>query len=166
MWKAVRTLTSRATTSQPRLRDVVIIGGGPAGLSLLAALKSSRVTRDLQCTLVEGGSLASVQNFASNPPEEYTNRVVSLTPKTIEFMQEKIGNWAYINEERVKVYDSIVAYDSQDSDSRISFDASAIGTGTLAAMCENINIQASLWERIQELNMTSDVPADHGQCQS
>lgn len=160
MWKAVRALTTSAAATQPRLRDVVIIGGGPAGLSLLAALKASRLTRDLQCTLVEGGSLASVRDFASDPPPEYTNRVVSLTPKTIEFMQEKIGSWAYINEDRVKVYDSIVAYDSQDSDSRICFDASAIGTGTLAAMCENINIQASLWEKIQELNLTGDVPAE------
>lgn len=160
MWRAVRNLATRTSTNPPKLRDVVIIGGGPAGLSLLAALKSSRITKDLQCTLIEGGSLSAVQEFGSDPPEEYTNRVVSLTPKTIECMQEKIGNWAYINDERVKVYDSIVAYDSQDSDARISFDASAIGAGTLATMCENINIQSSLWERIEELNMISDEPAE------
>lgn len=160
MLAAVRALATKATTASPALQDVVIIGGGPAGLSLLAALKANRITRDLLCTLVEGGSLDGVRRFASDPPEEYTNRVVSLTPQTIEFMQEKIGNWSHINTDRVKVYDTIVAYDSHDSDARILFDAAAVGNGTLAAMCENINIQASLLDRIDVLNAETANPAE------
>lgn len=143
-----------ATAVQPRLQDVVVIGGGPAGLTLLAALKSLPKTRHLLCTLVEGSSLENVRQFAVDPPENYTNRVVSLTPKSIEWMQERVGSWEHIHADRVKFYDGIVAYDSQDRNTRIAFDAGAGGSGVLAAMCETINIQSSLLLRIEELNET------------
>lgn len=147
-----RSLATAASVNSPKLQDIVIIGGGPAGLSLLAALKNSQKTRHLKCTLVEGSSLESVRDFGLNPPEEYTNRVVSLTPKSVEFMQENIGNWDHIDQDRIKFYDHIVAYDSQDKDSRISFDGSTVGVGVLAAMCENINLQSSLLSKIEDLN--------------
>jgi ubiquinone biosynthesis monooxygenase Coq6 len=143
-----------ATTSKPNLQDVVVIGGGPAGLSLLAALKSSHKTRHLKCTLIEAGSLEPIRAFGEDAPEEYTNRVVSLTPKSVEFMQERIGNWEFINQDRVKFYDSVVAYDGKDSEARIQLDAASAthSGGSLAVMCENINIQSSLLQRLEELN--------------
>ena len=51
-------------------------------------------------------------------------------------MQNKVGSWDFIHEDRVKAYDGIIAYDSQDANSRIEFDISTIGQSTLAAMCE------------------------------
>ncbi|ODV80328.1 ubiquinone biosynthesis hydrox [Suhomyces tanzawaensis NRRL Y-17324] len=153
MFGAVRRLATAAASAQvSRLQDVVIVGGGPAGLSLLAALKSSHKTRHLKCTLVEGGSLDNIRTFGEDPPENYTNRVVSLTPQSVEFMQERIGSWQYINQDRIKFYSSIVAYDSQEKDARIQFDASMTdGNGVLAVMCENINIQSLLLSRIDEI---------------
>lgn len=139
-----------ATAATPRLADVVIIGGGPAGLSLLASLKALPKTRHLTCALVEGGLLEPVRRFASDPPSTYTNRVVSLTPKSIQFMQNRIGSWQYVNSDRVKFYEGITAYDGQDAASRISFDASTTEAGVLAAMIENVNIQSSLLQRIDE----------------
>lgn len=143
-----------AKKSVPKLQDVVIIGGGPAGLSLLAALKASSVTSHLKCTLVEGSSLEPIRKFGQDPPEEYTNRVVSLTPKSVEFMLLKIGSWEYMNQERVKFYDNIVAYDSQDRAARIAFDGSSLAEdgGFLAVMAENINIQSSLLQRIEAMD--------------
>ncbi|RCK56572.1 Ubiquinone biosynthesis monooxygenase COQ6, mitochondrial [Candida viswanathii] len=143
----IRTLAT-ATTKQ----DVVIIGGGPAGLTLLSALKTSPKTKHLKCTLVEGFSLDPVRQFQDSPPENYTNRVVSVTPKSIEFMQNRIGSWDFIHEDRVKEYDGIVAYDSMDADSRIEFDVTTIGRGVLAAMVEVINIQGSLLAKIESLD--------------
>lgn len=146
-----RRLASSAAANL-RLQDVVIVGGGPAGLSLLAALKSSNITKHLSCTLVEGNSLDFAKNFNSSLPTEYTNRVVSLTPKSIEFMEEKVGNWKFMNQDRIKFYKTIVAYDSQSDNGRISFNSAGTEYGVLAAMCENVNIQNSLLQRIDELN--------------
>lgn len=154
-----RSLATASSLNTPKLQDVVIIGGGPAGLSLLSALKNSYKTKHLKCTLIEGSSLDGIREFVDDPPEEYTNRVVSLTPKSVEFMQEKSGNWDYIDQDRIKFYDNIIAYDSQDKDSRIRFDAGAIG-GVLAAMCENINIQSSLLSKINELNENIEDPEE------
>lgn len=64
--------------------DIVIIGGGPAGLSLASAIKSSPILNDLKCTLVEGGKLAvSLEKFYQDPPEFIDKRVVSITPATM-----------------------------------------------------------------------------------
>lgn len=146
----IRSLATIPGVAARKLQDVVIIGGGPAGLSLLAALKASPVTRHLSCTLIEGSDLEKVREFGDNPPDNYTNRVVSLTPKSIEFMMDKIGSWNYINEDRIKYYNSVIAYDGQDANSRIQLDGNALPGGTLAAMAENLNIQSSLLRRIDD----------------
>lgn len=135
----------------PRLQDVVIIGGGPAGLTLLAALKSLPVTRHLECTLVEAQSLLAVRQFGADPPEDYTNRVVLLTPKLVEFMDARVGSWRLLNHDRLKFYNSIVAYDSQDRTAAIAFDDSLAKAPFLAVMAENINIQLALLQRVGEV---------------
>lgn len=159
--------TSAKTTTQnaakATLQDVTIVGGGPAGLSILAALKNSPKTRHLQCTLVEGFNLDPVRAFGEDPPENFTNRVVSLTPKSVEFMETKSGSWPFIHEERVKFYDNMVAYDSQDPDARIHFDAGSVfddngDLALIAAMCEVVNIQSSLLQKIESLN--EELPDD------
>lgn len=139
----------------------MIIGGGPAGLSLLAALKSSPVTRNLKCSLIEGFSLDKIREFETNPPEEYTNRVVSLTPKSVEFMQEKIGSWEFMDEDRVKFYNQIIAFDSVNPlSSRIDFEGNDFEAGFLAVMAENINIQSSLMQRINQLSESNQGDSD------
>ncbi|CAI5757568.1 unnamed protein product [Candida verbasci] len=146
MFRIIKRFSSQLTKTY---QDVVIIGGGPAGLTLLTALKTSPITKNLKCTLIEGTNLDKVRQF-NDPPEYYTNRVVSVTPKSIEFMKH-IGSWDYIHEDRIKQYDGIIAYDSQDSESRIEFDVSNIGKDMLASMCEVINIQYSLLTKIESL---------------
>lgn len=150
-------LRTLATSAKATLQDVVIVGGGPAGLSIMAALKNSPKTRHLQCTLVEGLSLDPVRKFSQDPPENFTNRVVSLTPKSVEFMQTRLGSWPFIHEDRVKFYDNMVAYDSQDLEARIHFDAGSVfddngNLSQIAAMSEVINIQGSLLSKIESLN--------------
>lgn len=146
-----------STAAKPIARDVVIVGGGPAGLSLLAALKNSPTTKHLKCTLVEALKLQLVRDFGDDPPEKFHNRIISLTPKSVQFMQEKSGSWDFLHQDRIKFYDNMVAYDSQDPDARIHFDASTIGVESgprpeIAAMCEVVHIQSSLLRKIDALN--------------
>ena len=68
-------------------------------------------------------------------------------------MQNRIGSWDFIHENRVKEYDGIIAYDSQDADSRIEFDVTSIGKGVLAAMIEVINIKVLYWLKLKVLMM-------------
>ncbi|KAG7880235.1 hypothetical protein KL905_002904 [Ogataea polymorpha] len=134
------------STARTQLADIVIIGGGPAGLTLAAAVKNSPILSSLNCRLVEGGNLIGpLKSFHERPPSNFTNRVVSLTPATISYLSD-IGVWKHIKEGRVESYDNIVAWDGV-SGAQIDFDGPS-----LATMCETLNLQSALLARIEELN--------------
>lgn len=89
----------------PEIYDVVCVGGGPAGLSLLAALSkyeaksnqkhvltisgSSPATSGLKVALVEGQDLrkAKLQNPTTGV---FSNRCSSLTPASVGFLKSKV----------------------------------------------------------------------------
>ncbi|ODV85648.1 hypothetical protein CANARDRAFT_7755 [[Candida] arabinofermentans NRRL YB-2248] len=145
-----RLLSTAVKSTVPQTADVVIIGGGPAGLTLAAAIKNSPVLKNLNCKLIEGGNLIDpLESFHTTTPEDFMNRVVSLTPATISYLQE-IKAWDYVKEERTETYDSIHAYDGVTG-SKIEFDSPEIAT-----MCENFNLQSALLQRIKDLNEVSE----------
>ena len=81
-----RTLATAIGARPPLEQDITIIGGGPAGLSLLASLARSPVTAHLRTTLVEAGDLAKVEHW-SETEGVWTNRVSSVTNDNRRFLE-------------------------------------------------------------------------------
>lgn len=149
----------------PKLQDVVIVGGGPAGLSMLTGLKNSPKTGHLLCKLVEPNDLTKIKQFES---DQFTNRIVSLTTKTMRFMQ-KIGSWDQLDFNRIQFYNNIIAFDNKFTNhgpAFVEFDNSSLDNNPMAAMCETINIQKSLLLRLEELEEYEDCIIDNVKVES
>jgi ubiquinone biosynthesis monooxygenase Coq6 len=71
----------------PEVYDVVCVGGGPAGLSLLAGLKASPVTSGLKVALIEGQDLQKNRLAKDVSLESFSNRCSSLTPASVKNLQ-------------------------------------------------------------------------------
>ncbi|KAH0562544.1 hypothetical protein GP486_002775 [Trichoglossum hirsutum] len=147
-----------ATTASeaPEIFDVVCVGGGPAGLSLLTALRASRVASNLKIALVESQDLGRTRAW-SLPSDQYSNRVSSLTPSSVKFLED-IGAWRYIQSSRVQPYHEMQVWDGV-SGSRISFDWASTSSmpprspqqKIIAYMTENLNLTSALLTRLEEL---------------
>ncbi|OKL60193.1 hypothetical protein UA08_04845 [Talaromyces atroroseus] len=145
---------ANAQTTTPDIYDVVCVGGGPAGLALVAALRASPVTSKLRIALVEGQDLNKSRTWNLPPSSDFSNRCSSLTPTSISFLQ-KIGAWKHVDSSRVQPYQEMQVWDGQTG-SKISFDWSVDTSPfedvrSVATMTENANLVRGLLARIQEL---------------
>jgi ubiquinone biosynthesis monooxygenase Coq6 len=94
---------AQRNAANPELYDVVCVGGGPAGLSLLAGLSmniilmglaiansnglgASPATSGLKVALIESLDLAKNQVQTSSPTI-YSNRCSSLTPASVKYLK-------------------------------------------------------------------------------
>ncbi|KAG8988991.1 putative ubiquinone biosynthesis monooxygenase [Tulasnella sp. JGI-2019a] len=143
-----RQLSSPSTV--PTECDIVIVGGGPAGLALagaLAAIKDVRETTKI--ALVEAGDLSTIRAW-TQPEGTWSNRVSSITNSSKAFFEE-IGAWAHVEGSRTTPLEDMQVWDGV-SDARIQFSAPDIGSSNatpdqshqLAYMTENLNIQRAL----------------------
>lgn len=67
--------------------DVVCVGGGPAGLSLLTGLKASPITSALKVALIEGQDLQKSRLPQDASLDTFSNRCSSLTPASVRNLQ-------------------------------------------------------------------------------
>lgn len=142
---ALRNLAS-ATSISPKLVDVLIVGGGPAGLTLASAIKTTPTLQHLSTVLVDASDLkGKVAPFYNSPPEHFTNRVVSLTPPSKKFLETRAG--IRMLEERIQPYDGMHV---TDGCSNATLD---MEKDSMAYMVEILNIQSSLLKRLDEMQL-------------
>ncbi|KAG0705593.1 hypothetical protein DFH29DRAFT_906062 [Suillus ampliporus] len=129
--------------------DIVVVGGGPAGLALAAALVSNPTAKkSLKIALIEAGDLSKIQDW-SMPSDAYSNRVSSITDASQHFL-DRIGVWDYVEHERTNPIHQMQVWDGI-SGARISFDASEmLESSEMARMTENLNLQRALLRKLSD----------------
>src|SRR6266700_2124801 len=127
--------------------DIVIIGGGLAGASLVAALAES----GLRLALIE-------RKAPPSPGADWDSRVYALTPASTAFL-DRIGAWRRLEAERVTpIYDMRVFGD--DGRSRLDFSAYESGALQLAATVESSRLHHALWQGFErQRNLSLLCPA-------
>ena len=118
--------------------DIVIIGGGPAGLSFACSVAGL----DLNILLVEKSSLESI----SKPKPD--GREIALTHHSRKILI-KLGVWALIDEAKVSLLKEAKVFDG-GSDSLLNFDAKKSAIEALGYLVPNYLIRAALFERASQ----------------
>ena len=118
--------------------DIVIIGGGPAGLSFACSMAGL----DLNILLVEKSALKSI----SKPKPD--GREIALTHHSRKILI-KLGVWALIDEAKVSLIKEAKVFDG-GSDSLLNFDAKKSAIEALGYLVPNHLIRAALFERASQ----------------
>ncbi len=129
--------------------DVVIHGGGMAGLTLAAALRDS----DLRVALVEPQRLRRWRGG-----DEYELRVIAVSIASERILQA-LGCWEDIATARASPFREIEVRDSESS-AVLRFDGADIAAPHLGHIVENLLIQTVLYDRVSDAaNIDLFIPA-------
>lgn len=79
-------LFSRAAQQGAQPYDILIVGGGPAGLALASSLGSCAILKTLKIGLIEANSLDGVRKWSS---QKYSNRCSSISASNYEYLQSE-----------------------------------------------------------------------------
>jgi ubiquinone biosynthesis UbiH/UbiF/VisC/COQ6 family hydroxylase len=129
--------------------DIVIVGGGLAGLALVAALRRSA----LSVAMVE----SRVPVFSAPDDKHLDSRVYAISPANARFL-EQVGIWQHLDRSRMEPVRAMEIHG--DGKGRLDFSAYASGVPELAWILESSLMQHELWEMARRQgNLTLLCPA-------
>ena len=122
------------------LFDVVIVGGGLAGLSLACALRDTRL------------KIALVENHAPAPATGWDARVYAISPANADFLRD-IGAWKHLPGERMAPIHAMEIHG--DGGAQLDFSAYESGVSELGWILESSLMACELWENVKrQSNLT------------
>ena len=121
--------------------DMIVIGGGLVGASLVVALKDS----GLKIALIEPHELMPLPL-----DDSLDSRVYAISPGSMSFLQS-LSVWQQLEVERLAAVYEIVAF-GDDNNAHINFSAYEVGVSELAFIAENRQLQAAVWKVLKSLN--------------
>lgn len=125
--------------------DVVIVGGGLAGLSLACALRDTRL------------KIALIESRAPTPAVGWDARVYAISPANADFLRD-IGAWKHLDVERIAPIYAMNVHG--DGDARLDFSAYESGVSELGWILESSLMACELWENVKrQSNLTLLCPA-------
>lgn len=119
--------------------DIVVIGGGLVGASLLAALKDS----GLRLALIESRPPAPLPD-----DDSWDARVYAISPGSVDFLRFS-GVWQRMDIARISPVHEMWVH-GDDNASRIDFSAYESGVPELACIIENRQLQHAVWDALTE----------------
>jgi ubiquinone biosynthesis UbiH/UbiF/VisC/COQ6 family hydroxylase len=131
--------------------DIVIIGGGPAGLSFACSMMDS----DVNVLLVERSGI----DYISNPQDD--GREIALTHLSLKILK-KLGVWELINQEEVSPLKEAKVFDG-DSPSLLNFTIDNSPIEALGYLVPNYQIRKALYEKVidsKNVDIVTDVSVD------
>lgn len=129
--------------------DVLIVGGGLAGLSLACALRETRL------------KIALIEQRPPIRPEGWDARVYAISPANVAFL-EQIGVWKHLPAERIAPIDVMRVLG--DTGAHLDFSAYACGLPTLGWILESSLMACELWENVKRqgnLNLLCPAAPQH-----
>ena len=125
--------------------DVVIVGGGLAGLSLACALRDTRL------------KIALVENRVASPSAGWDARVYAISPANADFLRA-IGIWKHLDSARIGPIEAMRIVG--DGGALLDFSAYQAGISELGWILESSLMSGELWETVKRQgNVTLFCPA-------
>lgn len=119
--------------------DLIIVGGGMAGLALAAGLVDTK----LKIAIIE-----AVEQAPSWQTTTFNTRVSALSESSRQLL-DSLGAWSAMQKLRVNPYQGMCVWDSQGT-AEVAFDAAEAGVTNLGYLVENAVTQLGLLEAVSE----------------